>query len=68
MIKKLLWILLVCFSSNARSQIINEKLVEKHLTTLADDLMEEFETEVGLLSYCEEKNEILDERKFFKAR
>tara|TARA_B110000285_G_scaffold53291_1_gene60665 strand:- start:25987 stop:26928 length:942 start_codon:yes stop_codon:yes gene_type:complete len=40
MIKKLLWILLVCFSSNARSQIINEKLVEKHLTTLADDLME----------------------------
>ena len=40
MIKKLLWILLVCFSSNASSQIINEKLVEKHLTTLADDLME----------------------------
>ena len=40
MIKKLLWILLVSFSSNARSQIINEKLVEKHLTTLADDLME----------------------------
>ena len=40
MIKKLLWILLVCFSSNARSQIINEKLVEKHLTTLADDQME----------------------------
>ena len=40
MIKKLLWILLVCFSSNARSQIINEKLAEKHLTTLADDLME----------------------------
>ena len=40
MIKKLLWILLVCFSSNASSQIINEKLVEKHLTTLADNLME----------------------------
>ena len=40
MIKKLLLILLVCFSSKAHSQIINEKLVEKHLTTLADDLME----------------------------
>jgi len=40
MIKKLLLILLVCFSSKAHSQIINEKLVEKHLTTLADNLME----------------------------
>ena len=40
MIKKLLLILLVCLSSKAHSQIINEKLVEKHLTTLADNLME----------------------------
>ena len=40
MIKKFLLILVVCFSSKAHSQIINEKLVEKHLTTLADDLME----------------------------
>jgi Zn-dependent M28 family amino/carboxypeptidase len=40
MIKKTLFILLLCFSSNSYSQIINEKLIKKHLTTLADDLME----------------------------
>ena len=40
MIKTFLLTLLVCLSSKAHSQIINEKLVEKHLATLADDLME----------------------------
>ena len=40
MIKTFLLTLLVCLSSKAHSQIINEKFVEKHLATLADDLME----------------------------
>ena len=40
MIKKIFLILLVCFSNKIHSQIISEKLVEKHLLTLADDFME----------------------------
>ena len=40
MIKKIFLILLVCFSNKILSQIISEKLVEKHLLTLADDFME----------------------------
>ena len=40
MIKKIFFVLLVCFSNKILSQIISEKLVEKHLLTLADDFME----------------------------
>jgi len=40
MIKKIFLILLVCFSNKILSQIISEKLVEKHLLTLSDDFME----------------------------
>ena len=40
MIKKIFFVLLVCFSNKIHSQIISEKLVEKHLLTLADDFME----------------------------
>ena len=40
MIKKIFFVLLVCFSNKILSQIISEKLVEKHLLTLSDDFME----------------------------
>lgn len=45
-----------------KSFLVDKVLINQSngIEKIADDLMEEFETEVGLLSYCEEKNEILE--------